>query len=314
MLSLLCFALLAIVNAGGPRNAGISLWENNAIIWFGENADVNLYRNSSTTLKTDNNLIVAGDLIVQGNIQGNDNYPNLILTPTTVYVGHGQQFTSFSSMYSWLSSQGILAPLTVQFLPGTYNVSRQVLSKLSSPQLITIQGNVSYPQNVKLMCTNCVGTYDEFFTFNGGLNDITFQGFTLSTYNPSVLAIALMVGYDTVFFSGIHISNFAYGIDVGSNGAVNAPYTVMTGCSQICVIASYNAYVLIDGSSFTGTGGSSIGLQIQGGWGSANSVSYTSFGTGFICYTNIGSYVQTSGSSTFSGVTTHINCPTTNYD
>ena len=85
-------------------------------IYFGE---VGLYQNTSTTIKTDNNLIIEGDLTVYGKLS----YPNIITSPTTVYVGHGQQFPSFSSMYSWLKSQAILAPLTVQFLPGTYNVS-----------------------------------------------------------------------------------------------------------------------------------------------------------------------------------------------
>ena len=65
------------------------------------------------------------------------------------------------------------------------------------------------------------------------------------------------------------MSRLAYAINVGSNGAVHAPSTVITACSVAGVIVTYNAYAYIDGSSLTGTGaGGSFGLLVQGGWAS----------------------------------------------
>ena len=68
------------------------------------------------TLRTDNDFIVGGKLIVNEGINCSLS-PALeqvsergIAVPTTVYVGHGHQFAGFAPMLAWLQTRIILAP------------------------------------------------------------------------------------------------------------------------------------------------------------------------------------------------------------
>lgn len=279
----------------------------------------NLYRNGSTTLRTDGNLIVGGNLTVlgSGDITVSVNLVqlvnSLIFQPTTIHVGVGHQFASLQAAYEWILTKAVMAPLTVQIHPGTYNISQPLIfQSMSSPQLITIQGNISNPASVVLRCVGSGCSSAGFIRFLHGTNDLTFQGVTL--LNPAgANAYAMVLGYDTLIFNYVHIQSFPNAISVGSHGALNTYGLVINGCSGDCVSVSFDGYVDLFGAKITGTGGTSRGLVAIGGWANAEYVAFTALNYGFICYSSIMAYVQTGGgTATYTSVTTPISC--TNYN
>ena len=187
-------------------------------------------------------------------------------------------------------------------------MSSVVLTDLASPQLITIQGNTSFPGKTILNCvSSCgVGGYG-FISILWGTGDITFQGFTLTTTSPSAYT-GLSLGYDYSFVNYVHVSGFPLGVAVCCRGAVNTVNLVVSGCSSICVDVAFMAYAEIDYAVLSGVGsGTGTGLAAVASFVLAEYVSYSNLGTGFSC--TPGSYVMTAGPTySFTNVGTHINC------
>lgn len=297
--------------------ATLQLSETDSRVVFGpSNAITNLYRNGSSTLRTDGNLIVGGNLTVLGSsevavsVNLAQLVSSLIFQPTTIHVGVGRQFSSLQAAYQWILTKAVMAPLTVQIHPGTYNVSqRLIFQAMPSPQLITIQGNISNPASVVLKCAGAACSSAGFLVFLQGTNDLTFQGVTLLNSATGGSAIAVALGHDTLLFYYVHIQSFPSAISVGSHGAMNTYQLTVTGCSGDCVTVSFDGYVDLYGAKITGTGGTSRGLVVIGGWVNAEYVAFTALNYGFICYSSIMAYVQTGGgTATYYEVTTPISC------
>lgn len=163
---------------------------------------------------------------------------------------------------------------------------------LPTPALITIQGNISYPQNVVLVCSPPCNGY--FLTFQF-LSSLQFYGFTLSNGNPSsTSSYGILIGGNTFLnTASLRISNFYIGAEIVSSLAL-LPEVVITGAGSAGVLINNFGNADVYGASISGTNvANSIGVNVVSGYAYAATSHISGFQYGFLCNGGLGGVVET---------------------